>query len=136
MERVLGWEAKLAAAVNAHTSRPFAWGSSDCATFAADCVQAITGRDVLGPLRGSYASRLAARARLRARGWRSLREATAATLAPLGAVAIDPRGARVGDVGITADGVLCIRVASGFAARDDKGRLLQASGIEIAWAIG
>jgi hypothetical protein len=32
--------------------QPFAWGSNDCATFAADYVQAITGVDVAPDLRG------------------------------------------------------------------------------------
>jgi len=39
--RVSGWEQRLDAALA--DSRPFAWGESDCCTFAARCIEAVTG---------------------------------------------------------------------------------------------
>jgi cell wall-associated NlpC family hydrolase len=33
---------------------PFAWGSNDCATFAADAIKAITGTDIADDFRGKY----------------------------------------------------------------------------------
>lgn len=36
--------------------RPFAWGTSDCVTWAGDAVWALTGRDPIADLRGSYFS--------------------------------------------------------------------------------
>lgn len=33
---------------------PFAWGSNDCALFAADAVKAITGTDIAADFRGKY----------------------------------------------------------------------------------
>jgi hypothetical protein len=46
MTRLPGWPARLIACVEAARDRPFAWGSHDCCTFAADCIQAVTGEDV------------------------------------------------------------------------------------------
>ena len=38
----------------ARAKMPFAWGSNDCALFAADAVLAITGTDIAGDFRGKY----------------------------------------------------------------------------------
>lgn len=37
-------------------THPFAWGTSDCVTWAADAVWALTGRDPMADLRGAYFS--------------------------------------------------------------------------------
>lgn len=136
MQRVDGWEARLSAVIEREKNAPFTWGSRDCATFAADCLEAITGREVLGPLRGSYASRMASRARMRARGWQTMRQAAAGILEPLGALPVPPRFAHVGDIGVTACGVLCVRIGDGFACRDTLHRLAIVHNVEAAWAIG
>jgi hypothetical protein len=39
---------------------PFAWGSNDCALFAADAVEAITGVDIAEDFRGKYTTKLGA----------------------------------------------------------------------------
>lgn len=39
---------------------PFAWGSNDCATFAADAILANTGTDVAEDFRGKYTTQLGA----------------------------------------------------------------------------
>lgn len=38
------WLARLTATVEAWRDRPFRYGESDCVRFAADCVEAVTGR--------------------------------------------------------------------------------------------
>ena len=43
--RLPDWQLRLEAFVSAHQCQPFAWGANDCATFAANCVQALTGQD-------------------------------------------------------------------------------------------
>lgn len=48
--RIDGWEARLAEVVDAAIDRPFAWGTHDCCTFAAACVDAVTGSDHLDHL--------------------------------------------------------------------------------------
>lgn len=37
-------------------SMPFSWGSNDCALFAADGIQAMTGVDIAGDFRGKYST--------------------------------------------------------------------------------
>jgi hypothetical protein len=43
-----------------HADKPFAWGSHDCALFAASAVEAITGVDVADDFRGKYTTQLGA----------------------------------------------------------------------------
>jgi len=47
--RVNGWEQRLDAVLA--DSRPFVWRESDCCTFVARCVDAITGSDPSAPYR-------------------------------------------------------------------------------------
>jgi hypothetical protein len=50
--RLPDWEARLANLVVEAQTRRFAWGTFDCCIFAADCVQAMTGKDPMQGLRG------------------------------------------------------------------------------------
>jgi len=50
--RVADWEARLASLVVEAQTRRFAWGVFDCCIFAADAVQAMTGKDPMDGLRG------------------------------------------------------------------------------------
>ena len=52
MKRVNGWPGALVGFLNARARTPFAWGSNDCCSFAADAVVAITGTDPMADLRG------------------------------------------------------------------------------------
>ena len=45
---------------------PFAWGSNDCALFAADGIQAITGTDIAADFRGKYSDEASAMAAIKA----------------------------------------------------------------------
>jgi hypothetical protein len=54
MTRVEDWPERLAAFIEQRRKMPFAWGSNDCALFAADAVCAITGVDLGEPFRGRY----------------------------------------------------------------------------------
>lgn len=135
MKRVDGWEKALRAVATEYDRQPFAWGATDCAHFAGDCVRAITGVDVLAPYRGNYESRLDAAARLLFRGHRSVAGAMGAELERHGAHRIDARSARVGDVGITADGVAAVRFPCGFVARTVGGEWLTAHVVK-AWSVG
>ena len=44
----------------ARATMPFQWGSNDCALFAADGVQAITGIDIASDFRGKYTTKAGA----------------------------------------------------------------------------
>lgn len=56
LQRAENWPELLLACVDAAHSKPFAWGTHDCCTFAADCVQAMTGIDPMEKFRGRYTS--------------------------------------------------------------------------------
>lgn len=48
------WPGRLDAAIRAAATRPFAWGSHDCCSWACDTVLHFTGTDLMAPLRGRY----------------------------------------------------------------------------------
>lgn len=52
MKRRSGWQSAFVAFLKERTQMPFAWGTNDCCTFAADCAQAMTGDDPMADLRG------------------------------------------------------------------------------------
>ena len=56
------WYEALDAFVEQRSSLPFAWGSNDCCTFAADWVQIVRGEDLMEDLRGLTTALTAARA--------------------------------------------------------------------------
>lgn len=56
---------------------PFAWGESDCLHFAAACAQAITGRDPIDRLRGSYDSEHGAKRVMVENGWEDMGDVAA-----------------------------------------------------------
>ena len=53
----------------------------------------------------------------------------------IGATEIDPRFAQVGDIGVTRDDVLAVRVLIGFVARRPDGSFGKAN-VVAAWAVG
>lgn len=60
MGRHKDWEQSLFAVVGVLSTRPFEWGKNDCVTFAADCVEAQTGEDIIADFRGRYTTELGA----------------------------------------------------------------------------
>jgi hypothetical protein len=54
------WPQRLYRATVAAMRRPHAWGAHDCATFASDCIEAMTGTDPMADLRGRYDSAVSA----------------------------------------------------------------------------
>lgn len=65
MRRRLDWIKQLTAVVEHARDTPFAWGTHDCALFAANCVLAMTGVDFAAEFRGTYDSAEGARRALR-----------------------------------------------------------------------
>ena len=63
-----GWPQRLADLIVTRLHEPFAWGTNDCASFAADAVAAVLCRDALAELRGQRANELQALRRARAIG--------------------------------------------------------------------
>ncbi len=68
LQRRPDWPLRLEALVADRQQQPFAWGSQDCALFAADCVQALTGVDVAPPALRRHRTPRAALRSLRAHG--------------------------------------------------------------------
>jgi hypothetical protein len=58
--------------------QPFAWGSLDCALFAADAVRAMTGQDLGASFRGQYTDADSADAAIRAAGFDTVADIAAA----------------------------------------------------------
>jgi len=54
MPRIDHWEIPYEQHIDEKYDAPFKWGEHDCATFAANCIQAITGVDVYEEYRGKY----------------------------------------------------------------------------------
>ena len=52
MTRLPDWQVKYALFLTSHRKVPYAWGTSDCCTFAADGVKAMTGVDIAEDFRG------------------------------------------------------------------------------------
>lgn len=91
------WDTELMMYIHAVESTPFAWGEFDCVTFAAGCVEAMTGNDLMATIRGSYQNERGARRLLSSFG--GLRAAISSVLGE----PISPLLARRGDV-VTANG--------------------------------
>ncbi len=66
------WKSRLWRFLHERRKTPFAWGSNDCAVFAADAVQVMTGEDLAGPFRDTYQDEAGADAVLAANGWDNL----------------------------------------------------------------
>lgn len=62
------WEDRLSHYLGRVEDEPFAWGTHDCALFAAGCVNAQTGVDPAAAFRGTYDSRVGAAEALRDKG--------------------------------------------------------------------
>jgi hypothetical protein len=51
---LLDWSERLTAVFVASRGRAFEYGEHDCCIFAADCILAVTGREVAAAWRGNY----------------------------------------------------------------------------------
>lgn len=108
MKRYRDWQSRLATCLAERRARPFAWGSHDCALFAADCAQACTGVDPAADLRGTYSDAAGAAAVVHARG------GLAAIAAAHAGEEIAPVMAQLGDIGLVSNaGRDCLAVFGG-----------------------
>lgn len=73
MTRRSTWEADLSAYIASVRGRSFAWGSLDCAMFAAGAVIAMTGVDPIEVYRGKYTNEIGAAKALKKYGAGDLR---------------------------------------------------------------
>lgn len=76
------WPICLDAVIEAAQARPFQWGEHDCALFALQAVEAMTGVDYSDGARGSYNSEIGAAKAFLKRGYRDVVEAASDTFGP------------------------------------------------------
>lgn len=123
--RAPDWEERLAVYLDRVREEPFAWGSHDCALFAAGAVRAMTGTDPAAGLRNTYSDRAGAALALRERAAGTLLRTATAWLGR----AKHPAFAQRGDLvmrGPTTLGV-CVGLHSWFVGEEHG-----ASGL-VAW---
>ncbi|TDT94554.1 hypothetical protein DFO45_2304 [Azorhizobium sp. AG788] len=105
MNRLPDWHDGLAAVIARHDALPFEWGTSDCLSFPADVVEAITGASVDRP---AYRSQRGALRALRRLGAADPHEALAQrfTEIPPAFAATGDLAAIIGDDGAKSGGVV------------------------------
>jgi hypothetical protein len=99
MMRRNDWQIQLEALVRDRMQQPFVWGSNDCALFAADAVEVMTGDRPCPELRAHRDARsglrtLAAAGGVRAIATRALGDAIPVQLARVGDIVVVPTGKR------------------------------------------
>lgn len=99
--RLADWQTRMESFMAQRAAQPFTWGTNDCAIFASDFVQAITGQDPAPPgLRTHRTAKQATRAVARHGGMHAiacaaLGEPIAAAFAGVGDVVLVPAGKRL-----------------------------------------
>jgi hypothetical protein len=56
LTRVPNWHSGLTELINLSRHKPFEWGTHDCALWAADCIDIVTGVDYAKDSRGTYST--------------------------------------------------------------------------------
>lgn len=117
------WFQQLKEIVAAHQDAPWQRGARDCGTFACDCLKVITGEDAMAEWRGSYSSWTQLLRLIRGSGHADLSAYVAAWCSKRGFPEIDPVFCQCGDLGLTAHGIVAIRMPVGFLAFSETGEL-------------
>lgn len=131
------WPELLAEALAARAEFPFAWGTHDCCTLAADMVQVMTGVDPIAAWRGSYQDEAGAEALLNEAGGLAALAERVAREAGLGQC--HPGFAQRGDVALVEHGnALALGVVAGDAvavAGPEGTTFLPRETIRAAWSV-
>ena len=109
MKRLADWRTRLTTCLVQSAGRRFAFGRHDCALFAADCIQAMTGEDPGADFRGRYTTLQGGLKLLRRAGFRDHLAVATVRLAP-----VHPAFARAGDLAaLPGDGSMALGVVQG-----------------------
>lgn len=135
--RVPDWPTALGMFVAEKSREPFAWGSNDCALFAADAVRALVGVDLGAKIRGKYKTARGAASVLRKHG--GMMAAVDKATAGLGAIVIAPAFAQRGDIALAQSALgltVLVRVADAWIGPGRDGIERHLAAPLKAWAIG
>lgn len=135
MKRIDDWIKNLDAVVLEYQNARWSRGSRDCGTFAADCVVAVCGDDIIAPFRGKYTDLMGLHRQLRAGGHTSIEQYVSDWMTARAFPEI-PHSifAQCGDLGLTVNGVACIRHRQGFVAMAEAGGLYLVNPNKV-WAV-
>jgi hypothetical protein len=135
--RLPDWPERLADLLDTRLAMPFAWGSHDCATFAADGAVAVCGADPMAHLRGQWTTEAEAEAVISALG--GLEAAADDALRAIGAVDCPPALAQRGDLALFLTGNMpalgVIEGADVVAPGFDGLRRVPVAAATRAWAL-
>lgn len=95
-----GWRGRLFAMIEERRRRPYEAGTQDCGLFAADAVEAITGRDPASEFRGRYRTIEEGFAALRSAGYADHVEFAASLFPELVAPFVAENAIVVGDLAV------------------------------------
>ncbi len=111
LTRLPDWRARLDDYLDSIEGRPFAWGELDCALFAADAVQAITGVDLAADFRGKYSDQAGAEAAVKSAGFEDYASLVASMLP-----AVEIGRHMIGDVAVveSAEFGPCLAIVGGM----------------------
>lgn len=119
------WQIRLQKCIQDRSAIPFSWGAQDCGLFAADCVEAISGRDPAHGLRSTYSDARGA-AKILKNGLRQIASERFGQ-------EISPMMAQPGDVGLLPnDGRECLAIWGGSAWHAPTDNGLAAYPLEFA----
>jgi hypothetical protein len=129
--RLPDWQLRLAHLVEIRRDQPFVWGERDCATWAADVVQAVTGCDPAADVRQTYGTALQALAL--SQRMQGLTRVCRERLGPRVRTAL----AQPGDIGLAREGGLPMLVACVGAAWMGQGThglvVVRPEEVRVAW---
>jgi len=93
MDKTEGWENRLTQYIEEMRDKPFKRGSHDCALFAGNCIDLMTGRDTTSEFRRPYKNRKEAMTLLKTLGYDNLEAVATAKLGePLSNINFAGRG--------------------------------------------
>lgn len=116
MKKLQDWQVRFETFIAQRRATPFTWGTNDCAIFAADCVQALTGADVALPAFRKHKTELQAARLLKRHGGvvgiatEALGQPAPANTAQVGDVVLAQSGGR--DMLAICNGETCIAPSS------------------------
>ncbi len=139
LRRLPDWQIRLADHIQNVSVQPFEWGKSDCLTWCAGAVEAMTGCRAWPSFEGKYGSRREMIEMLRAMGHPDILSAATSIMTAIGLEPVGASGISVGDPAVIDSGdggqSLAIRVDGGFGVRHLGGLGLASVEALAAWRL-